>query len=162
MARYSNKFAIFAKMESLLEYGYIGLFIGSFLAATVFPFSSDVLVVGMLVAGGEPVMTVAVATLGNWLGGLTSYWVGWLGKTEWLERWFRVKHETIVKHKERVERWGAWLALLTWLPFVGDVFAIVLGFYKARFVPSAIWMLVGKGGRFIVWALIYFYADKLL
>lgn len=157
-----NNFAIFAKMESLLEYGYIGLFLGSFLAATVFPFSSDVLLVGMLVAGGAPVVTVAVATLGNWLGGLTSYWIGWLGKTEWIERWFRVKPETIAKHKERVQRWGAGLALLTWVPFVGDVFAIVLGFYKARFLPSAIWMLVGKGGRFIVWAILYFYADKLL
>ena len=79
-------------MESLLEYGYIGLFIGAFLAATVFPFSSDVLLVGMLAAGGEPITTVTVATIGNWLGGLTSYWVGWLGKLEWLERWFRVKH----------------------------------------------------------------------
>lgn len=142
-------------MEALLEYGYIGLFIGSFLAATVFPFSSDVLLVGMLLAGGEPVTTVAVATMGNWLGGLTSYWVGWLGKLEWLERWFRVKAETIARHKAKVERWGAALALMTWLPFVGDLFAIVLGFYKARFVPSALWMFVGKCGRFVVWALLY-------
>ena len=141
-------------MESLLEYGYLGLFLGAFLAATVFPFSSDVLLVGMLALGGDPVATVAVATLGNWLGGLTSYWVGWLGKLEWLERWFRVKHETIERHRAKVERWGALLALMTWLPFVGDVFAIVLGFYKARFLPSAFWMFVGKCGRFIAWALI--------
>ncbi|MBE6202697.1 MAG: DedA family protein [Rikenellaceae bacterium] len=144
-------------MEALLEYGYIGLFIGSFLAATVVPFSSDVLLVGMLLAGGDPIITVAVATIGNWLGGLTSYWLGWLGKTEWLERWFRVKRETIERHKAKVERWGAWLALLTWTPFVGDVFAIVLGFYKAPFWPSALWMFVGKCGRFIVWALLKIY-----
>ena len=146
-------------MEALLEYGYIGLFIGSFLAATVVPFSSDVLVVGMLAMGGNATTTIIVATIGNWLGGLTSYWIGWLGKTEWLERWFRVKRETIEKYKASVARWGAWLALLTWLPFVGDVFAIVLGFFKARFLPSALWMLVGKGGRFVVWAVLYFYAD---
>ena len=58
-------------------------------------------------------------------------------------------------HKAKVERWGAALALMTWLPFVGDLFAIVLGFYKARFVPSALWMFVGKCGRFVVWALLY-------
>ena len=142
-------------MESLLDYGLIGLFIGSFLAATVVPFSSDLLVIGMLALGGDPVLTIAVATLGNWLGGLTSYWLGWLGKLEWLERWFRVKRETIERQKERVERWGAWLALLTWLPFAGDIFAVVLGFYKVRFLPSALWMLVGKCGRFIVWALLF-------
>ena len=142
-------------MESLLDYGLIGLFIGSFLAATVVPFSSDLLVIGMLALGGDPVLTIAVATLGNWLGGLTSYWLGWLGKLEWLERWFRVKRETIERQQARVKRWGAWLALLTWLPFVGDIFAVVLGFYKVRFLPSALWMLVGKCGRFIVWALLF-------
>lgn len=147
-------------MEALLDYGYVGLFIGSFLAATVVPFSSDVLVVGMLAMGGNALTTIIVATIGNWLGGLTSYWIGWLGKTEWLERWFRVKRETIEKYKASVARWGSWLALLTWLPFVGDVFAIVLGFFKARFLPSALWMLVGKGGRFVVWAILYFYAEQ--
>ena len=149
-------------MEALIEYGYIGLFIGSFLAATIFPFSSDVLLVAMLLAGGDVATTVIVATAGNWLGGLTSYWLGWLGKLEWLERWLRVKHETIERHRTRVERWGAALALMTWLPFVGDVFAVVLGFYKAKFLPSALWMLVGKGGRFIVWALLYVYLGIVL
>ncbi len=141
-------------MESLLEYGYIGLFIGSFLAATIFPFSSDILLVGMLAAGGEPATTVLVATIGNWLGGVTSYWVGWLGRLEWLEKWFGVKHSTIERHRAKVERWGPLLALMTWLPFVGDIFAIVLGFYKARFVESAVWMLVGKCARFVIWAFI--------
>ena len=141
-------------MESLLDYGYLGLFLGSFLAATIFPFSSDVLLLGMLALGGSPVVTIAVSTAGNWLGGLTSYWGGWLGKLEWLERWFRVSHATIERHRAKVERWGAALALLTWVPFVGDVFAVVLGFYKAPFLPSALWMFVGKCGRFIVWALI--------
>ena len=144
-------------MESLLEYGYLGLFLGAFFAATVFPFSSDVLLVGMLALGGDPVATVTVATLGNWLGGLTSYWVGWLGKLEWLERWFRVKHETIERHRTKVERWGALLALMTWLPFVGDVFAIVLGFYKAKFWPTAWWLLVGKCLRYICEALLIYY-----
>ncbi|MBQ2365476.1 MAG: DedA family protein [Alistipes sp.] len=144
-------------MEALLDYGYIGLFLGSFLAATVVPFSSDILLVGMLIAGGEPITTVTVATIGNWLGGLTSYWIGWLGKLEWLERWFKVKPATIERHKATVHRWGVWLALMTWLPIVGDIFAIVLGFYKVKFLPSALWMLVGKCARFVMWALIYFY-----
>ena len=93
-------------MEGLIEYGYIGLFAGAFLAATIFPFSSDILLVAMLAAGGQPVTTIVVATAGNWLGGLTSYGVGYLGKTEWLERWFRIKPETVYRYKERVERWG--------------------------------------------------------
>ena len=140
--------------EWLLDFGYVGLFFGSLLAATIFPFSSDVLLLGMLIAGGEPVTTVVVATLGNWLGGIVGYWMGRLGKLEWLERWFKVKHETSVRHRAKVERWGALLALLTWTPFVGDLFAIVLGFYKAKFLPVAFWMLIGKCGRYVCWALL--------
>ena len=137
-----------------MDFGYVGLFFGSLLAATIFPFSSDVLLLGMLIAGGEPVTTVVVATLGNWLGGIVGYWMGRLGKLEWRERWFKGKHETIVRHQAKVERWGALLALLTWTPFVGDVFAIVLGFYKAKFLPVAFWMLIGKCGRYVCWALL--------
>jgi membrane protein YqaA with SNARE-associated domain len=46
------------------------------------------------------------------------------------------------------------LALLTWVPFVGDVFAVVLGFYRTHFWKTAFWMFVGKSARFIVWALL--------
>ena len=137
-----------------MDFGYVGLFFGALLAATIFPFSSDVLLLGMLIAGGEPVTTVVVATLGNWLGGIVGYWMGRLGKLEWLERWFKGKHETIVRHQAKVERWGSLLALLTWTPFVGDIFAIVLGFYKAKFLPVAFWMLIGKCGRYVCWALL--------
>ncbi|MBP3331819.1 MAG: DedA family protein [Tidjanibacter sp.] len=142
-------------MEGLLEYGYIGLFLGTFLAATVVPFASDVLLVGMLAAGGDPLTTIVVATLGNWLGGLTSYWVGYIGKWEWIERWFRVKRETIEKHSAAMKRWGSLMALLTWVPFVGDVMAIALGFYRVDFWKMSIFMFIGKCGRFVMWAWLY-------
>lgn len=147
-------------MAWLLSLGYFGLFVGSFVAATVVPFSSDVLLVGMLAAGGNIWLSVAVATLGNWLGGLTSYGLGWLGKWEWIERYMKVKHETLIKHKDKIDRFGAWLALLTWLPFVGDVFAIALGFYKVDFRKSALLMLIGKGARFVGWALLFIWGKQ--
>ena len=142
-------------MEWLLNFGYLGLFIGAFVAATLVPFSSDILLVGMLLAGGNIYITVIVATLGNWLGGLTSYWVGWLGKWEWIEKYFRIKRETLERHKAKVDRYGAWLALFTWLPLVGDIFAVALGFYRVRFRSAAVLMLIGKGARFIFWAVLY-------
>ena len=66
-----------------------------------------------------------------------------------------MKRETIEKQKYKVDRWGPLLALATWVPFIGDVFAIVLGFYKAPFVKSAVYMLIGKTARFVVWALLF-------
>ena len=109
-----------------------------------------VLLVGMLVAGGSPWIVIGVATVGNFLGGLTSYGIGRIGKWEWIEK-LGVKPETMAKHKAKIDRYGAWLALLSWVPFVGDVFAVALGFYRTKFVPSALFMLVGKFGRFVAW-----------
>ena len=141
-------------MEWLMDLGLVGLFIGSFLAATVVPFSADVLLIGMLVAGGSPWVVVAIATAGNFLGGLTSYAIGRIGKWEWIEK-LGVKPETLEKHKARIDKYGAWIALLSWVPFVGDVFAVALGFFRVKFVPSAIFMFIGKAGRFVMWYLIY-------
>ena len=117
-------------MEFLLEYGYIGLFIGTFLAATILPFSSEFLLLGLLIAGADPWTCFLWATLGNWTGGLTSYYMGYLGKWEWIEKWFRVKRETLDKQKKYIDKYGSMLAFLSWLPLVGDVFAIGLGFTK--------------------------------
>lgn len=147
-------------MEWLLEYGYIGLFIGAFLAATLVPFSSDVLLVGVLIAGGNPYTSVIAATIGNWLGGLTSYWIGWLGKWEWIEKWFRISRKKLEKQKSRVDQYGSLLALMTWLPVVGDLFAVALGFYRVDFKKSAVYMLIGKCARFICWAFIYYWIKR--
>ena len=142
-------------LDFLAEYGLLGLFIGSFLAATVVPFSADVLLVGMLVANvNSAVALLVVATLGNWIGGITSYGIGRAGKWEWIER-LHVSRESLEKQKTRIERFGAPIALLTWVPFIGDVFAVALGFYRVKFLPAIFWMLVGKGARFVCWYLIF-------
>ena len=133
-----------------------------FIAATVVPFSSDFLIIGILIAGGDPLVSWICATAGNWLGGLTSYWIGRIGKWEWIEKWFHVKEETLLKQKSKIDKYGSLLAFLTWLPFVGDVFAIGLGFYKLHFGRCALFMLIGKGTRFAFWlALYYIFGDSL-
>ena len=146
-------------MDWLLDLGYLGLFIGSFLAATVVPFSADILLIGMLAAGGMPWMVIAIATAGNFLGGLTSYGIGRIGRWEWIER-LGAKPETIAKHRTKVEKYGAWLALLSWVPFVGDIFAVALGFYRTKFFPTALFMFIGKFGRFIAWYYVYVLASS--
>lgn len=141
-------------LDFLQSYGVWGLFLGSFLAATVVPFSSDVLYAGVLLAGCNPVLCLLLGTLGNWLGGLTSYGIGWAGRWEWIEKFFHVDRSKIEKHRLSVSKFGYWLALLTWVPFVGDVFAIALGFYRIKPVPCALFMLLGKFARFFCWSLL--------
>ena len=150
-------------MDSLIDLGYWGLFIGSFLASTIIPMSADVLLIGILALGGNIWVCLAIATIGNWLGGLTSYWIGWIGKWEWIERWLKVKEEQLAKQKAKIDKYGVWLAFFTWLPIVGDLFAIALGFYKINPKLSALYMLAGRFLRFLAWTLLYIrYAERFI
>ncbi|MBQ5678928.1 MAG: DedA family protein [Rikenellaceae bacterium] len=141
-------------MDWLIDLGYIGLFIGTFVAGTVLPLSSDVLLVGLLAAGGSPIACLIVATLGNWLGAMTSYVLGWYAKWEWLDKYFKIKPETIERQRQRIDRYGIWLAAVYWAPIVGIVIMVALGLYKTRPRATALIALVGAFLRFLFWILL--------
>ena len=143
-----------SNMFGLEELGLLGLFLGNILAATIVPFSSDALYIAVLAASGQTVPCFIVATLGNWLGSLITYGMGRLGKWEWLEKWFKVKRETLEKQKRYVDRYGVWLSLIAWVPIIGDVLVLALGFYKTPAGWTSILLLVGKGLRFLAWTLL--------
>ena len=147
-------------MEYLLNWGYFGLFIGSFLASTILPLSSEIFVTGMLAAGANPVYVLITATVGNWGGSLSTYWLGWLGKWERIEKWLKIKPEKLEKQKKRIDKYGSALAFLAWLPIVGDLFALGLGFYKIEPKKCIVFMLIGKFCRFLTYILIFMYAGK--
>lgn len=138
-------------MFGLEEWGLLGLFLGNVLAATIFPFSSDALYIAVLAALKQPLACFLVGTAGNWLGSVITYYVGRLGKWEWIEKWFKVKPETLEKQKAKIDKYGVWLALIAWVPVIGDVFVIALGFYRTRPLPTILLLLIGKASRFLVW-----------
>lgn len=142
-------------MFGLEELGLLGLFLGNILAATIVPFSSDALYIAVLAATGQTWPCFVIATAGNWIGSLITYGIGRLGKWEWLEKWFKVKPETLMKQKEKVNKYGVWLALIAWVPIIGDILVIALGFYKTPAVWTSILLLVGKALRFLVWTLLF-------
>ena len=137
--------------EGLFDYDLWGLFLASFLAATVVPFSSEALLTYLIATGTDAYAAVLVATAGNWLGGMSSFAIGYLGKWEWIEKYFRIKRETIQKWHNRLYKRGAVFAFLSWLPAVGDVFAVGLGILRANIVITAMAMLAGKFLRYVIW-----------
>ena len=146
-------------MES--ELGYLLLFAASFMPATVLPFSSEVVLSAMLIADFNPYVSLVVATMGNWLGGLSSYWLGRFGKWEWIEKYLKIKAEKIEKIRLKIQGKEGWIAFFCWLPGIGDPIAVVLGIIRTRFVPSAIWMLIGKALRYAVWGYLSLQGLKL-
>lgn len=150
-------------MEGLLGLGYLGLFIGTFLASTLLPLSSDVLLAGMLLAKGNPLICLFVATFGNWLGGITSYCLGYLGKWKWIEKIFKVTQEKLEKQKTKIDKYGSLLSFFAWFPIVGDIFSLALGFYKIKPKTCAVFMFLGRFLRFLVWIILFhFYGDAFL
>ncbi|MDR1877636.1 MAG: DedA family protein [Flavobacteriaceae bacterium] len=137
-------------LESLIEYGYFGLFLASFLAATILPFSSEVVLAGMLFMGGDPLISIIVASLGNWSGGMVNYFLGKLGKVEWIEKYLKVKHEKVNKMRRYLDGKGASIAFFSFLPVIGDMIPIALGYMRANIYIVSVSMFTGKMLRYLV------------
>ena len=78
-------------MEFLLSYGYMGMLVAAFLAASILPFSSEAVMVGLQAAGLDPIFLIVYGTIGNVLGSMFNYTIGRLGKMEWIEKYLHVK-----------------------------------------------------------------------
>ncbi len=139
--------------EILLNYGYWGLLVSSFLAASILPFSSEVVMVGLLAAGLDPATLIVYGTIGNVGGSMLNYGIGRLGKLEWIERYLHVKKSDM----ERAERFmagrGALMGFFAFLPVVGDAITVMLGLLRANLTVSILSITTGKLLRYI--ALIY-------
>lgn len=132
------------------EWGLVGLFLASFLAATVLPFSSEAVLLAMVATGSGPMGLFLAATAGNTLGGLAMYGVGrWLPRDRVL-RWSGVDAERGRSWEGMVQKRGAWAALLCWMPVIGDPIALALGLFRAPFLPSAVLMALGKAVRYAI------------
>ncbi len=131
-------------MENFIEWGYVGLFLASFIAATIIPLSSEIVLSLLLANEYSLAMVLGVATAGNWLGGMTGYGLGRLGNWSLLNRFFGIRIDQI-------------LAFFCWLPGIGDLIAVALGFFKISLIPVGLWMLIGKLLRYFVWAILTYW-----
>jgi membrane protein YqaA with SNARE-associated domain len=128
--------------------GLPGLFLAAFVAATVLPFSSEAVLAAMALGPWSSFALWAAASLGNWLGGMSSYGLGRLGDLERLARWTGADPAKATGMRERVRPYGAWAALLCWLPVVGDPIAIALGLLRVSPWTTALLMFIGKAVRY--------------
>ena len=77
-------------IQHLIAYGYTGMGVAAFVAGSVLPFSSETLLVGLLLAGLKPWPLFLCATAGNVLGSMFNYWIGTFGRLEWIEHYLHV------------------------------------------------------------------------
>lgn len=123
---------------------YVSLFSSSFLSATLLPGSSEALLVALLIAKSASVYgLIVVASLGNTLGGLTNIILGRLLPLKRQGRW----HATAMTWLQRL---GPAALLLSWLPVVGDLLCVLAGWLRFAWLPTVLFLAIGKTLRYIV------------
>lgn len=137
----------------LVDYGYWGMLVSSFLAGSVFPFSSEAIMLGLLAAGLDPVSLIIYATIGNVGGSMFNYGVGRLGKIEWVEKYLHVKKEKVERTRKFLAGRGAWLGVISFVPILGSAITVTLGLMKANLYITFLSVTLGKVIRYIVLAL---------
>lgn len=120
------------------------MFLSAFLAGTVLPFSSEAVLLACVGCGLDPVMSVLSTTSGNVLGGLTCYGIGHLGKMEWIERYLGVSQRQLDRAARFLHGRGAWMALFSFLPVIGDAILVLLGLMRASVGVVSLSMTIGK------------------
>jgi membrane protein YqaA with SNARE-associated domain len=130
---------------------YAGLFAAAFLAATIFPFQSELVLLCLLLSGDYPwPVLLAVATMGNVLGAVVNWGIGRFFVHFRDRRWFPVKPATYLRVERWYRRYGVWSLLLAWLPIVGDPLTVVAGALRANLALFVALVTVGKLGRYAV------------
>ena len=126
----------------------ISLFISSFLAATLLPGGSEAALFAVLKAYPETLwVALLIATIGNTLGGMVTFGMGWLlPQTHIQTQQF--------KHVERLRIHGTPALLLAWVPLLGDALCLAAGWLRLNWWQAALFMALGKFARYAVIALI--------
>jgi membrane protein YqaA with SNARE-associated domain len=127
------------------------LFSVSFLSATLLPGGSEaVLIATFAIQTFSPMTIIAIATLGNTLGGMTNYWLGWLLPN-------RTQQEN-QGHKalQWLHKHGYWALLLSWLPIIGDPLCLAAGWLRMKSLPVLSMIMLGKAFRYAMLGAVFY------
>ncbi|MFA6901638.1 MAG: YqaA family protein [Gallionellaceae bacterium] len=120
-----------------------GLFLSSFLSATILPGGSELVLIGVIKLHPELLWpAVAIGTVGNTLGAMATFAMGWF---------LPLKHE--LKHADKIIRYGTPALLLSWLPLIGDALCLAAGFLRMNPWYSLLFIAIGKYARYAIIAL---------
>ena len=128
---------------------YLLLFGSAFLAATILPFYSEVVLFALLRDGGDALSLVLVATLGNTLGAVVNWILGRYLLHFQDRRWFFFSHQQIETAQRWYNRYGFWSLLFAWLPVGGDALTLIAGIMKVRLWLFLLLVGSGKGLRYV-------------
>lgn len=135
---------------------YTTLFALSFLAATVFPFQSEIGLAGLLATGDYPAVSlVAAASIGNTLGAVVNWFVGRKIETLKHHKWFPASPKQLDKAVGWYHKYGRWSLLLSWTPLIGDPLTLAAGVLREPLLSFFLIVAFAKTARYTAIALFF-------
>ncbi|MBW1642822.1 MAG: DedA family protein [Deltaproteobacteria bacterium] len=137
-------------MEYFAEFGYVGLFFASFLAATILPLSSEVILSFLLLNDLNPIILISVATFGNVFGAFVNYLIGLWGSIFFIRKVLKISEDEFAKAKKRFQKYGVFSLFFAWVPIIGDPLTVVAGVLKINILIFFIMVTSGKLIRYVI------------
>lgn len=129
---------------------YLSLLLISFLASTILPLSSELVLANLLnVSGNNSFALIGTASLGNILGSVFNWMLGFYLSKHINKKWFPFKKKQINTASKRFSKFGTWSLMFAWLPIIGDPLTFVAGILKINFLLFLILVTVGKISRYL-------------
>ena len=134
----------------LILFSYFQLLIISFLAATILPFSSEVVLTTMYLSNSfETYLLLIFASIGNILGSITNWYLGKKITIFQDRKWFPVSPDQLSRSQIYFQKYGLWSLLLAWVPIIGDPLTLLAGVLKVRFGIFFLLVSISKISRYV-------------
>ena len=134
----------------LILFSYFQLSLISFLAATILPFSSEVVLTTMYLSNSfEPYFLLIFASIGNIMGSITNWYLGKKITLFQNHKWFPVSPDKLERSRKYFQKYGLWSLLLAWVPIIGDPLTLLAGVLKVRFGIFFVLVSISKISRYV-------------
>ena len=129
---------------------YSSLFVISFLAATILPFSSELTLAGLMATSSyDNSLLLIVASFGNVLGSVINWILGFYSRNLVIKKWFPFKETQIERSSKWFNKFGRWSLLFAWVPIIGDPITLAAGLLRVKFIEFVILVTIGKVSRYV-------------
>ena len=134
----------------LILFSYFQLSLISFLAATILPFSSEVVLTTMYLSNSfETYYLLIFASIGNIMGSITNWYLGKKITLFQNRKWFPVSPDQLERSRKYFQKYGLWSLLLAWVPIIGDPLTLLAGVLKVRFSIFFLLVSISKISRYV-------------
>ena len=134
---------------------YLAVFLSAFVAATLLPAQSEAVLSFYILSAPQTVFAlILVATVGNVLGSVVNWVVGFYAARFQNRKWFPATPSQMQRAEKFYRKYGRYSLLLSWVPFIGDPITVIAGVLREPIFSFLLLVTIAKSARYIALSLI--------